>query len=125
MNKKQMRELIKAHLEAEEPECRWCFAIDRKGVKGNQIAQYDFPDGMLLHYSCPRCGGEYTVYAEIFGRDYLKERIYRIHPELKDKVKEEQLDEIVRWSFPTELPCAPKNKLYTAEILEPPDESAT
>jgi hypothetical protein len=37
------------HLEAVEPECRWCFAIDMERVKVETITQYDFEDALLLH----------------------------------------------------------------------------
>jgi len=100
LDKHQIKELVKAHLEAEEPECRWCFAVDMQRVKGKIIAQYNFPDGMVLHLSCPRCGGEFSYYAEIWEADYLKNIIFKLHPELENNVADELFKEINDRVFP-------------------------
>jgi len=90
----RFKELVQAHLQAPEPECRWCFAIDLQRVKGNVIAQYSFPDAMLLHLSCPRCGGEFTFYAEGWEADYLKNLIFKLHPEFNRKIAQRLFREI-------------------------------
>ena len=103
MDKKQMRELIRAHLE-EEAECRWCFAIDKQRVAGKEIAQYHFPDALLLHYSCPRCGSEWSVYSEGWTQEYLNERMYELHPEWKGNIGDEQAREILDLVVPEYSP---------------------
>jgi len=100
MDRKELRKLIGAHLEKRERECRWCFAIDKVRVDGDIIGQYDFSDAMLLHLRCPRCDGEFTCYAKIFGRDYIEERVRKLHPETKGVISEEWLEEIVDLVFP-------------------------
>lgn len=40
MGKDNIKNLINAHLEAEVPECRWCFAVDMQRVPGKIIAQH-------------------------------------------------------------------------------------
>lgn len=99
MSESNFRELIQVHLASPEPECRWCFAIDKLRVKGEIIAQYDFPDSMLLHLKCPRCNGEFTFYAEVWASTYLKERIEKLHPEGDIELS----DEIVDLVFPEYL----------------------
>lgn len=93
-------ELTKAHLEAVEPECRWCFAVDMQRVKGNKIARYDFPDAMLLHLSCPRCGGEFSEYIEGWNADYVMNILSKLHPELKNNLEEKLFTEINLRVFP-------------------------
>ena len=100
MDKSQFRELIDAHLEAPEPECRWCFAIDRVRVKGEIIAQCSFSDALLLHLKCPRCGGEFTFYSEGVDDEILKGLIFRLHPELEGRLGEERFNGILRLLFP-------------------------
>jgi len=100
MDKDELKALINEHLEAVEPECRWCFAIDKQRVKGKIIAKYIFQDALLLHLSCPRCGGEFTIYAETWSKEYLNERIHKIHPEWKGEIGEEQFSEILDLVIP-------------------------
>jgi hypothetical protein len=71
-----------------------CFAIDLQRVEGKIIAHHNFPDGMVLHLSCPRCGGEFSYYAEVWGADYLESLIFKLHPELKGRLSREQINEI-------------------------------
>lgn len=103
LDKNQIRELINAHLEAEEPECRWCFAVDMQRVKGKIIDQYNFPDGMVLHLSCPRCGGEFSYYAEIWEEDYLRNIISKLHPELGKNLEDKLFKEMNDRVFPEYL----------------------
>lgn len=124
MDKKGMKELLKAHLEAFPPECRWCFAIDRERITGKEIGRYDSPDAMVLHYSCPRCGGEYSAYIPMIGNEYVEQRMRHLHPEIEE-IDEERLDEAFLWSFPEDLPDAPRKKTYTAEMLCPADKLPT
>jgi len=58
------------------------------------VAQYNFPDSTLLHLSCPRCGGEFTLYIEAWDEPYLKNIINRLHPELQDRISDELFNEI-------------------------------
>ncbi len=102
MNNEKTKQAIEAHLSAEEPECRWCFAVDMQRVKGKIIAQYDFPDAMVLHLSCPRCGGEFTHYAEIWEADYLRDIIFRLHSERRT-LDEKDFREINRRVFPENI----------------------
>lgn len=99
----QARDLIKAHLKAESPECRWCFAIDMQRVKGNIIGQNNFSDALLLHLSCPRCGGEFSHYAEIWEESYLRNIISKLHPDLGDNLTEESFREMNDRVFPEHL----------------------
>ena len=93
MDKEQIKALAKAHLEAEAGECRWCFAIDLQRVKAKEIARYDFPDATVFHYSCPRCGGEFSEYINGWGEDYMKERISRLYPELEGHISDDFFSE--------------------------------
>ncbi len=97
------QELIKAHLEAETPECRWCFAVDMERIPGAIIARYDFPDGALLHLSCPRCDGKFSFYAEVWEGDYLKSVIYKLHPELEGTLTDGSFNEMNARVFPEYL----------------------
>jgi len=47
MDNNEFDEVLIAHLEAVEPECRWSFAIDMERIKGEIIAQHDLPDAMI------------------------------------------------------------------------------
>jgi hypothetical protein len=94
MDRDKFKKLLRSHLEAEEPECRWCFAIDMQRVKGKIVAQYNFPDGMVLHLSCSRCGGDFSFYTEGWSEDYLKNVIFKLHPELENNVSDELFKEI-------------------------------
>lgn len=78
-----MEPLIRSHLEEGETECRWCFAIDMARIKGDIIATYNYPDATLVHLSCSRCRGEFTLYFPAWGECYVKERIRKLHPELE------------------------------------------
>jgi len=96
MNKEQVRQIIKAHLEEGETECRWCFAVDMQRIEGKVIATYNYPDSTLVHLSCPRCGGEFTLYIssqkfENLVIDKIKEHIltYDNLKELVSLVNEE------------------------------------
>ena len=110
MDDKAFDELLRTHLEAVEPECRSCFAIDMERVTGETIAQYDFEDGMLLHLSCPRCGGEWSEYIRVFTGEYLRDRIRRLHPELEGRNVDQEFDEAIDRLWP-EHPNGPP-KLY-------------
>lgn len=102
-DKNQIKELVKAHLEAEDPECRWCFAVDMQRVPGKIMATYSFPDGTVLHLLCPRCGGQFTFYSEGWEEDYLKNIISKLHPELGHEIDNKSLNEINRRLFPEYL----------------------
>lgn len=116
MEDNEFKDILRAHLEAVEPECRWCFAVDMERVKGEIIAQYDFPDATLLHLSCPRCGGEWSEYIRGFQREYLRNRIYKLHPQLERRNEDQQFRETIRRLWP-EHPDGPP-KLYRA-LLAP------
>jgi transcription initiation factor IIE alpha subunit len=94
MNAEQTRQITKAHLEDGIDECRWCFAVDMERVKGNEIARYDFPDSTLLHFSCPRCGGEFSLYVPGWGEGYIKKIIRRLHPEIGEDIDDELFREV-------------------------------
>ena len=94
MHKEQMRQITKSHLSDRIDECRWCFAVDMERVKGNEIARYDFPDSTLLHFSCPRCGGEFSLYIPGWGEGYIKKVIRKFHPEIGGEIGEELLREV-------------------------------
>ena len=76
---------IDAHLSAIHPECRWCFGIDGKRVKGKLIKVYNFPDATLMHLECPRCGGEFTNYFLGCDPGYITERVRQLHTPLEVK----------------------------------------
>jgi hypothetical protein len=114
MDNNEFNEILRAHLEAVEPECRWCFAIDMERVKGETIAQYDFEDGMLLHLSCPRCGGERSEYIHVFTGEYLRDRIYSLQSELKGKNVGQEFEEAIHQLWP-EHPDGPP-KLYRVQL---------
>ncbi|GAG97890.1 unnamed protein product [marine sediment metagenome] len=94
MDTHQVRQLIKAHLAEGETECRWCFAVDMQRIKGDIIAAYNYPDCTLVHLSCPRCDGEFTLYFHAWGEDYLKDIICKLHPELEDRIDDDLFNEI-------------------------------
>ena len=94
ISKDEFEQLVKDHLENED-ECRWCFAVDLERVTGTLIAKYSFPDAMLLHYRCSRCGSEFTNYGEGWSEEYVKEIIFRLHPELGNQIDEDILREIM------------------------------
>ena len=89
----QFNKLIEAHRE-EEDECRWCFAVDLHRVKTTLIAKYDFPDAMVLHFKCPRCEGEFSRYIHMWGEDYIRARIAKVHPDWAENVDDYQIQEI-------------------------------
>jgi len=99
----QIKELIKAHLAAEEPECRWCFAVDMHRVKGKEISRFVFPDAVLVLLSCPRCGGVFSYYAETWEGDYLRNIISKLHPELGSDLDEESFEKMNDRVFPEYL----------------------
>ena len=94
MDQNNIKNIVETHLGALEPECRWCFAVDLERVKGNEIARYDFPDATLLHFSCPRCGGEFSLYINGWGETYVKEKIHKLHPELGGNISDELFKEV-------------------------------
>jgi hypothetical protein len=94
MQKEKFQRHLKEHLEAEVPECRWCFSIDLQRVEGKIIAQHNFPDGMVLHLSCPRCGGPFSYYAQVWETDYLKGLIFKLHPESKGALSQQRFNDI-------------------------------
>ena len=95
-----LTELVNAHLEAAEPECRWCFAIDLQRVPGKILNTYRFPDSLLLHLKCPRCGKEFTSYSEGWSEDYLEGTISTLHPELSNRIDSKLLDQVHDLLFP-------------------------
>ncbi len=95
-----IKSIINAHLEAFTPECRWCFAIDLHRIPGKLITKYDFTDGNIFRYSCPRCGGEFTYYSEGFEQDYLKNLVLKLRPELIDSINDNLLHDIATKVFP-------------------------
>lgn len=110
MDNNQFDAVLTAHLEALDPECRWCFAIDMERVKGEIIGRHNAPDAMLLHLSCPRCGGEWSEYIRIVGEEYLRDRIKRLPPELEGKNIYQECREALDRLWP-EYPDGPP-KLY-------------
>lgn len=94
MDRDQFKQLIEAHLEEGEMECRWCFAVDMQRIKGKTIATHNFPDATLVHLSCPRCGGEFTLYIRALGKPYLKDIISKLHPELEGRNDDDFFNEI-------------------------------
>jgi hypothetical protein len=115
MDDKQFDNVLRAHLEAVDPECRWCFAISKERVKGEIIAQHDFPDAMLLHLSCPRCGGEWSEYIQGFQGEYLRSRISTLYPELEGESAEQAFEQAIGRLWP-EHPDGPP-KLYRALLI--------
>lgn len=94
-------EIIRAHLVALEPECRWCFAVDMVRVKGEEINEYHFPDALLLHLRCPRCGGEFTYYSEGWDERYIRRVLSKVRPELASiSADDKRFEEIVNRVFP-------------------------
>ncbi len=63
-------------------------------VKGEIIATYNYLDAMLVHLSCSRCGGEFTLYFHAWGEDYLKNIISKLHPELEGRIDGDLFNEI-------------------------------
>lgn len=114
MDKNGFDEVLRVHLEAVEPECRWCFAVDIEKVQGKTIAQYDFEDGMLIHLSCPRCGGEWSEYIRVFTGEYLRDRIYSLHPELKGKNVDQEFEVAVHRLWANHPDGPPK--LYRVQL---------
>jgi hypothetical protein len=94
MERDQIRKIIKAYLEEGIEECRWCLAVDMKRITGREIAVYNFPDGTLIHYACPRCGGEYSLYVNGWSDQYLRSVIMKLHPELEGNISYELLNEV-------------------------------
>jgi hypothetical protein len=84
-------------------------------VKGEEIAQYDFEDGMLIHLWCPRCGGEWSEYIRVFTGEYLRDRIYNLHPELKGRNVDQEFKEAVHRLWPRHPDGPPK--LYRVELV--------
>jgi hypothetical protein len=87
MNEKNIKDIVKAHLEALKPECRWCFAIDMERVTGELIESFWFPDYYVQHLRCPRCGGEFTDVNPVYEMGYLKERLLRLYPHMSDIIE--------------------------------------
>ncbi|MCK4828527.1 hypothetical protein KA005_73025 [bacterium] len=94
MDKEQIRRITKVHLEEGIDECRWCFAVDLERVKGHEIARYDFPDAILWHFSCPRCGGEFSLCTDGWDETYVKEKIHKLHLELGGNISDELFREV-------------------------------
>ena len=90
----KQKELFRNHLEQGVDECRWCFAVDLERVKGDEIARYDFPDATVLHFSCPRCGGEFSQYINGWSETYAKEKINKLHPELGGIISDKLFKEV-------------------------------
>ena len=105
MNEEEYRQRIQDHLKNQDLECRWCFAVDMKSVKTEVITQYNFPDAMVLHMRCPKCGGECSYYSPGWGETYVKGIISKLHPELGDKIEDELFEEINDRVFLEYLDC--------------------
>ena len=104
MHKEQTEKITKDHLEEGIDECRWCFAVDMKRVKGIELARHDFPDATLWHFLCPRCGGEFSQYSNGWSETYVKEKINKLHPELGSIISDELFREVNdRVLFPPDL----------------------
>lgn len=88
MNKKDFDKTLEAHLKAVPCECRWCFAIDGRRVAGEEVNFFSFPDLIVVHLRCPRCGGEFTYVSEGFEMGYLVERICTLYPQLSSFIRE-------------------------------------
>jgi hypothetical protein len=100
MDKNQLRKFINDHLKVTEPECRWCFAIDKVRVKGKEIAVHDYPDALLIVFECERCGGIFTCHTDVVSRDYIEERAHKLHPRMRGHPKEKRFREILDLVFP-------------------------
>ena len=94
MDATQVSQITRAHLEEGMNECRWCFAVDMERVKAKKIAQHDFPDAIVIHLKCPRCGGESSYYIRIWGEDYIRNVLLTLHPELETGIKDSLIREI-------------------------------
>ena len=68
--------------------------MDMQRIKGEVIATYNFLDATLVHLSCPRCDGEFTLYFHAWGEPYLKNIISKLHPELKGRIDDTLFNEI-------------------------------
>jgi hypothetical protein len=94
MDKDKAMQRIKDHLENEDFECRWCFAVDMKSVKSEIIAEYHLPDAMIFIKRCPICGGVSSYYIPGWDEPYLKKIISTLHPELEGRIDSELFEEI-------------------------------
>lgn len=92
-SQEELKQLIKDHRE-NIGECRWCFAIDHKRIKAKEIAKQDFPDATVLHLKCDRCGGEFSDYFNIWGEDYIRERMAALHPEFVGQISDDEITAI-------------------------------
>jgi len=93
-DEQSIKEITRDHVEALEPECRWCFAIDLQRVRADIIAQHDFPDATVLHLRCPRCGGEFSYYIRAWGEDYIRNIVLKLHPELEGRIDDNLIRKI-------------------------------
>jgi len=55
---------------------------------------------VVLKLACPRCWGEWTKYTPATDTGYLKSRIFKLHPELKDNLGYDRFKEIVDLLWP-------------------------
>ena len=55
---------------------------------------------MVLHIRCPRCGGEFSYYVQMWEEPYLSGIITKLHPELEGKITEDLIGEINRRLWP-------------------------
>ena len=94
LSDEQVRQLTKAHLDEGITECRWCFAVDLQRIEGEEITTHFYADAFLIHLRCPRCSGEFTFYSPGWGEDYIKERIFQIHPVLEAIIDNDLFNEI-------------------------------
>ena len=95
LSNEKVKQLTEAYLDEGITECRWCFAIDLERIKGEEISRHLYVDSLFFHLRCPGCEGEFTLYSPSWGEDYLRERISKLHPELKDGMDNELLNEII------------------------------
>ena len=95
LDPQRARRITREHLELGPDECRWCFAVDMERVKGKEIARHSLSDATVLYFSCPRCGGEYSLCSNGFDDSYLKGIIHKLHPELDGQIDDIYLNEII------------------------------
>ena len=94
LSEEEVKQLTEAYLDEGITECRWCFAIDLERIGGEEISRHLYADALFIHLWCQRCGGEFTLYSPGWGEDYLKERIFQLHPELDGRIDDSLFNEI-------------------------------
>jgi hypothetical protein len=103
IDQNRLNELIAAHLEAVDPECRWCFAIDLERIPGKIVRVSNFSDGSLFEIVCPKCGSQFTYLSEGWEDNYLINVIKNLHPNDPQEIQDELLDQAHKLLFPEYL----------------------